>query len=184
MARAVRCGRPRKYLIASLDQSLERMSLEYVDIFYSRRPWDNVPLEETMEALAQIIRQGKALYVGISSYGPQWTLRVAEALHSAGVRLLIHQPSYSMFNRWIENGLLDTLGSHGVGCIAFSCLAQGLLTDKYLNGIPPESRASGGGTFRREFLSPENLARVRALNGIAQSRGQTLAQMSTPLGHY
>jgi len=171
-------GGSRKYLIASLDQSLKRMGLDYVDIFYSHRPWDNVPLEESMEALAQIVRQGKALYVGISSYGPQRTLRAAEILRSEGVRLLVHQPSYSMFNRWIEHGLLDTLGSLGVGCIAFSSLAQGLLTDKYLNGIPPESRAGAGGSFRREFLAPENLDRVRALNGIARARGQSLAQMA------
>jgi L-glyceraldehyde 3-phosphate reductase len=171
-------GGSRKYLIASLDQSLKRMGLEYVDIFYSHRPWDDVPLEETMEALAQIVRQGKALYVGISSYGPQRTWRAAEALRSAGARLLIHQPSYSMFNRWIEHELLGTLQSLGVGCIAFSCLAQGLLTDKYLNGIPRESRAGGGGSFRREFLSPENLERVRALNSIALTRGQSLAQLA------
>lgn len=171
-------GGSRKYLIASLDQSLKRMGLEYVDIFYAHRPWDNVPLEETMGALAQIVRQGKALYVAISSYGPQRTLRAAEVLRSEGARLLIHQPSYSMFNRWIERGLLENLETLGVGCIAFSCLAQGLLTDKYLNGIPPESRASSGGSFKKDFLSPENLERVRALNSIAQARGQTLAQMA------
>jgi L-glyceraldehyde 3-phosphate reductase len=172
-------GGSRKYLIASLDQSLKRMGLEYVDIFYSHRPWDNVPLEETMGALAQIVRQGKALYVGISSYGPERTRRAYEILRSEGVPLLIHQPSYSMLNRWIENGLLDTLDTLGVGCIAFSPLAQGLLTNKYLNGVPENSRAQlEGSSLGKNLLSEENLSRVRALHKIAESRGQSLAQMA------
>lgn len=172
-------GGSRKYLIASLDQSLRRMGLDYVDIFYSHRPWDNVPLEETMGALAQIVRQGKALYVGISSYGPERTRRAYEILRSEGVPLLIHQPSYSMLNRWIETGLLNTLDELGVGCIAFSPLAQGLLTNKYLNGVPENSRAQlAGSSLGKHLLSEENLSLVRALHEIAQSRGQSLAQMA------
>jgi L-glyceraldehyde 3-phosphate reductase len=172
-------GGSRKYLIASLDQSLKRMGLEYVDLFYAHRPWDNVPLEETMGALAQIVRQGKALYVGISSYGPERTRRAYEILRSEGVTLLIHQPSYSMLNRWIEGGLLDTLDTLGVGCIAFSPLAQGLLTNKYLNGVPESSRVQlENSSFSKNFLSEENLGRVRALHKIAESRGQSLAQMA------
>ncbi len=172
-------GGSRKYLIASLDQSLKRMGLDYVDIFYSHRPWDNVPLEETMGALAQIVRQGKALYVGISSYGPERTRRAYEILRAEGVPLLIHQPSYSMLNRWIEDGLLDTLDALGVGCIAFSPLAQGLLTNKYLNGVPENSRAQlEGSSLGKNLLSEENLGRVRALHKIAESRGQSLAQMA------
>jgi L-glyceraldehyde 3-phosphate reductase len=172
-------GGSRKYLIASLDQSLKRMGLDYVDIFYSHRPWDNVPLEETMGALAQIVRQGKALYVGISSYGPERMRRAYEILRSEGVQLLIHQPSYSMLNRWIEGGLLNTLGELGVGCIAFSPLAQGLLTNKYLNGVPENSRAQlEGSSLGKNLLSEENLSRVRALHKIAESRGQSLAQMA------
>jgi L-glyceraldehyde 3-phosphate reductase len=172
-------GGSRKYLIASLDQSLQRMGLDYVDIFYSHRPWDNVPLEETMGALAQIVRQGKALYVGISSYGQERTQQAYEILRSEGVQLLIHQPSYSMLNRWVENGLLDTLDSLGVGCIAFSPLAQGLLTNKYLNGVPENSRAHiQGSSLGKNLLTEENLNRVRALNAIAESRGQSLAQMA------
>ncbi|MGC1296240.1 MAG: L-glyceraldehyde 3-phosphate reductase [Alloacidobacterium sp.] len=172
-------GGSRKYLIASLDQSLKRMGLDYVDIFYSHRPWDNVPLEETMGALAQIVRQGKALYVGISSYGPERTRRAYEILRSEGVPLLIHQPSYSMLNRWIEDGLLDTLDTLGVGCIAFSPLAQGLLTNKYLNGVPENSRAQlEGSSLGKNLLSEGNLGRVRALHKIAESRGQSLAQMA------
>ena len=167
-------GGSRKYLIASLDQSLKRMGLDYVDIFYAHRPWDNVPLEETMGALAQIVRQGKALYVGISSYGPARTRRAYEILRSEGVPLLIHQPSYSMLNRWIEDGLLDTLDTLGVGCIAFSPLAQGLLTNKYLNGVPENSRAQlEGSSLGKNLLSEKNLSRVRALHKIAESRGQT-----------
>ncbi|HEY8372558.1 MAG TPA: L-glyceraldehyde 3-phosphate reductase [Pseudonocardiaceae bacterium] len=168
----------RKYLLASLDQSLRRMGLDYVDIFYSHRFDPETPLEETMGALVSAVQQGKALYVGISSYSPAKTREAAEILRSAGVPLLIHQPSYSMLNRWIEEELLDTLGELGVGCIAFSPLAQGLLTDRYLDGIPEGSRASRNSSLRPEHLSPENLARVRALNEIAASRGQTLAQLA------
>ncbi|WP_353070955.1 L-glyceraldehyde 3-phosphate reductase [Tunturiibacter gelidiferens] len=171
-------GGSRKYLLASLDESLGRMGLEYVDIFYSHRPTMDVPLEETMSALVQAVRQGKALYVGISSYSPERTREAAQILKSEGVPLLIHQPSYSMLNRWVEEDLLGTLEKLGVGCIAFSPLAQGLLTNKYLNGIPENSRAKGGLWFQKEFLSEENLARVRALNEIASGRGQTLAQMA------
>ncbi len=171
-------GGSRKYLLASLDESLERMGLEYVDIFYSHRPWADCPLEETMGALATAVHQGKALYVGISSYSPELTREAAAILKSLGVPLLIHQPSYSMFNRWVEKGLLATLDELGVGCIAFSPLAQGLLTNKYLNGIPNNSRAGVEGSFSRELLSEENLKRVRALNEIANGRGQTLAQMA------
>jgi len=172
-------GGSRKYLLASLDQSLTRMGLDYVDIFYSHRPDTDVPLDETMGALAQIVRQGKAIYVGISSYGPERTQEAARILRAEGVKLLIHQPSYSLLNRWIENGLLDTLESLGVGCIAFSPLAQGMLTNKYLNGVPSNSRAKlQGSSLDNNFLNQENLRRVRALNEIASSRGQTLAQMA------
>jgi L-glyceraldehyde 3-phosphate reductase len=171
-------GGSRKYLLASLDESLERMGLEYVDIFYSHRPTMDVPLEETMSALAQAVRQGKALYVGISSYSPERTREAAQILKSEGVPLLIHQPSYSMLNRWVEEELLDTVEELGVGCIAFSPLAQGLLTNKYLNGIPEQSRAKSGLWFEKEFLSEDNLKRVLALNEIANARGQTLAQMA------
>ena len=171
-------GGSRKYLLASLDESLGRMGLEYVDIFYSHRPDKNVPLEETMGALVQAVRQGKALYVGISSYSPERTREAAQILKSEGVPLLIHQPSYSMLNRWVEKGLLSTLEELGVGCIGFSPLAQGLLTDKYLKGVPENSRANAQGSFLKDFLSEENLKRVRALNEIAASRGQTLAQMA------
>src|SRR5487761_1508132 len=159
-------GGSRKYLLASLDESLQRMGLEYVDIFYSHRPTMDVPLEETMGALVQAVRQGKALYVGSSSYSPERTREAAKILKSEGVPLLIHQPSYSMLNRWVEKGLLDTLEELGVGCIAFSPLAQGMLSSKYLNGVPENSRAKGGLTFQKEFLSEENLKRVRALNEI------------------
>jgi L-glyceraldehyde 3-phosphate reductase len=171
-------GGSRKYLLASLDESLARMGLEYVDIFYSHRPTMDVPLEETMGALVQAVRQGKALYVGISSYSPERTLDAEEILKSEGVSLLIHQPSYSMLNRWVEEELLDTLEELGVGCIAFSPLAQGLLTNKYLNGVPESSRAKDGLWFQKEFLSEENLRRVWALNEIAHRRGQSLAQMA------
>ena len=171
-------GGSRKYLLASLDESLERMGLEYVDIFYSHRPTMDVPLEETMGALAQAVRQGKALYVGISSYSPERTREAARILKSEGVPLLIHQPSYSMLNRWVEEELLGTLEELGVGCIAFSPLAQGLLTEKYLYGIPENSRAKDGLWFQEEFLSEDNLARVRGLHEIASGRGQTLAQMA------
>ena len=171
-------GASRKYLLASLEESLERMGLDYVDIFYAHRPWFDVPLEETMGALAQAVRQGKALYVGVSSYDPDRTRQAAEILKSEGVALLIHQPSYSMLNRWIEQGLLETLDELGVGCIAFSPLAQGLLSDKYLKGVPENSRAGTPGSFDQAFLTEDNLKRVRALNEIAQARGQSLAQMA------
>ncbi|MBE7731295.1 L-glyceraldehyde 3-phosphate reductase [Komagataeibacter sp. FXV3] len=171
-------GGSRKYLLASLDQSLMRMKLDYVDIFYSHRPTPDVPLEETMGALIHMHRQGKALYIGISSYGPKRTREAARILQEAGVPLLIHQPSYSMLNRWIETELLDTLDELGTGCIAFSPLAQGLLTGKYLNGVPEASRAAAGGSFSRDMLSEENLNHIRALNDIARSRGQSLAQMA------
>ena len=171
-------GGSRKYLLASLDESLERMGLDYVDIFYSHRPTVDVPLEETMGALAQAVRQGKALYVGISSYSPERTREAAQILKSEGVPLLIHQPSYSMLNRWVEKGLLSTLEELGVGCIAFSPLAQGLLTNKYLHGVPDNSRAKGEGSFLKDFLNKENLKRVQGLNDIASARGQSLAQMA------
>jgi L-glyceraldehyde 3-phosphate reductase len=172
-------GGSRKYLLASLDESLDRMGLEYVDIFYSHRPTMDVPLEETMGALVQAVRQGKALYVGISSYSPERTREAARILHSEGVPLLIHQPSYSMLNRWVEKELLSTLDELGVGCIGFSPLAQGLLTSKYLKGVPANSRARAeGSSLLKHFLSEENLNRVRALNEIAEHRGQTLAQMA------
>ena len=171
-------GGSRKHVLASLDESLSRMGLEYVDIFYSHRPTMDVPLEETMGALVQAVRQGKALYVGISSYSPERTREAAQILKSEGVPLLIHQPSYSMLNRWVEKELLATLEELGVGCIAFSPLAQGLLTNKYLNGVPQTSRAKDGLWFQKEFLSEDNLKRVRALNEIASGRGQSLAQMA------
>src|ERR1700737_4710066 len=168
----------RKSLLASLDQSLRRMGLEYVDIFYSHRFDPQTPLEETMEALDTAVRQGKALYVGISSYSANRTKEAVAILRRLGTPLLIHQPSYSMLNRWIEPDLLDVLGKEGVGCITFSPLAQGLLTDRYLNGVPPGSRASQSGSFSKEMLNDQTLARVRALNQIAHKRGKTLAQMA------
>jgi L-glyceraldehyde 3-phosphate reductase len=171
-------GGSRKYLLASLDDSLRRMGLDHVDIFYSHRPSMDVPLEETMGALVQAVHQGKALYVGVSSYSPERTREAAAILKSMGVPLLIHQPSYSMLNRWVEKGLLATLEELGAGCIAFSPLAQGLLTNKYLKGVPANSRAKAEGSFLKEFLSEENIQRVRALNEIASGRGQTLAQMA------
>ena len=171
-------GASRKYLLASLEDSLKRMGLDYVDIFYAHRPWLDCPLEETMGALVSAVHQGKALYVGISSYSPERTREAAAILKSMGVPLLIHQPSYSMLNRWVEKGLLATLEELGVGCIAFSPLAQGLLTNKYLNGVPENSRARAEGSFLKEFLSDDNLKRVRALSEIAKARGQTLAQMA------
>jgi len=171
-------GGSRKYMLASLDESLQRMGLEYVDIYYSHRPTMDVPLEETMGALVQAVRQGKANYVGISSYGPERTREAVRILKSEGVPLLIHQPSYSMLNRWAESELLATLDDLGVGCIAFSALAQGLLTDKYLNGVPANSRAKAGVSFSKAFLNEENLKRVRALNEIAKGREQSLAQMA------
>lgn len=171
-------GGSRKYLIASCDQSLRRMGLDYVDIFYSHRVDPKTPLEETMGALAHIHRQGKALYVGISSYSPELTRRAAAILAEYKVPLLIHQPSYSMLNRWIEQELLDTLGDLGTGCIAFSPLAQGMLTSKYLSGVPQDARAARSGSLSQGLLSDENIARIRALNDIAARRGQTLAQMA------
>ncbi|HEX8864275.1 MAG TPA: L-glyceraldehyde 3-phosphate reductase [Lentzea sp.] len=168
----------RKYLLSSLDQSLTRMGLDYVDIFYSHRFDPETPLEETMGALVSAVQQGKALYVGISSYSPAKTREAAELLRSAGVPLLIHQPSYSMLNRWIEPELLDTLEEVGAGCIAFSPLAQGMLTDRYLNGVPADSRAAQNKSLSTDLLSEENLGRIRALNEIAKSRGQSLAQLA------
>jgi len=171
-------GGSRKYLLASLDQSLKRMGLDYVDIFYSHRVDPSTPLEETMGALVQAHRQGKALYVGISSYSAELTREAHSILRSEGVPLLIHQPSYSMLNRWVENGLLDTLGALGIGCIAFSPLAQGMLTGKYLGGVPEEARAAKGGSLSTGLLTEANLGHVRALHAIAVERGQTLAQMA------
>jgi L-glyceraldehyde 3-phosphate reductase len=171
-------GGSRKHILASLDQSLTRMGLDYVDIFYSHRPTPDVPLEETMGALVHMVRQGKALYVGISSYGPERTREAERILRAEGIPLQIHQPSYSMLNRWIEEGLLDTLEELGVGCIAFSPLAQGLLTSKYLNGVPADTRAARGESFNERLLTRENMTRVHALNAIAHERGQTLAQMA------
>jgi L-glyceraldehyde 3-phosphate reductase len=168
----------RKYLLASLDQSLTRMGLDYVDIFYSHRHDPDTPLEETMGALDSAVRAGKALYVGISSYGPEKTREAAAILARLGTPFIIHQPSYSMLNRWVEDGLLDVLGELGIGCIVFSPLAQGLLTDKYLDGIPTDSRVETGGALDRSMLSEDNLARVRGLNELARERGQTLAQMA------
>ena len=171
-------GGSRKYLIASCDQSLKRMGLDYVDIFYSHRVDPKTPLDETMGALAHLHRQGKALYVGISSYSPELTRQAEAMLRAEGVPLLIHQPSYSLLNRWVERGLLATLEELGVGCIAFSPLAQGMLTSKYLDGIPADARAGKGGSLRQQFLSDENLARIRGLDAIARRRGQSLAQMA------
>jgi L-glyceraldehyde 3-phosphate reductase len=169
----------RKYLLASLDQSLSRMGLDYVDIFYSHRSDPDTPLEETMGALATAVTSGRALYAGISSYSPRRTEEAAAILRDLGTPLLIHQPSYSIFNRWIEDGLLDTLAHEGIGCIAFSPLAQGLLTGKYLAGIPEGSRASqDGGSLSPGQLSEHTLEQVRALNEIARARGQSLAQMA------
>jgi L-glyceraldehyde 3-phosphate reductase len=168
----------RKYLLASLDQSLRRLGLEYVDIFYSHRFDPDTPLEETMGALDTAVRSGKALYAGISSYSAERTVDSAALLRRMGTPLLIHQPSYSMINRWIEGGLLDVLGREGIGCIAFSPLAQGVLTGKYLNGVPAGSRASLNGSLSREQLAEPTLAHVRKLAEIARSRGQTLAQMA------
>ncbi|MFC6093834.1 L-glyceraldehyde 3-phosphate reductase [Saccharothrix lopnurensis] len=168
----------RKYLLASLDQSLGRLGLDYVDIFYSHRFDPDTPLEETVGALVSAVRQGKALYVGISSYSATKTREAAELLRAAGVPLLIHQPSYSMLNRWIERELLDALGELGTGCIAFSPLAQGMLTDKYLGGIPEGSRATQGKSLSTDLLTEANLAHVRALAEVAAGRGQTLAQLA------
>ena len=168
----------RKYLLASLDQSLARMGLDYVDIFYSHRFDPETPLEETMGALDSAVRQGKALYAGISSYSPAKTREAAAILDALGTPLLIHQPSYSMLNRWIEDGLLDALGELGVGCITFSPLAQGMLTDRYLDGIPADSRAAENTSLDPAMISDEALSHIRALNEIAAARGQSLAQMA------
>ena len=171
-------GGSRKYLLASLDDSLRRMGLDHVDIFYSHRFDPDTPLEETMSALASAVRWGKATHVGVSSYSPAMTVAAAAILRDMGVPLLIHQPSYSMFNRWIEDGLLDTLADEGIGCIAFSPLAQGLLTSRYLNGVPAGSRATQSDSFDPSWLDGDILDRCRALDRIATSRGQTLAQMA------
>jgi L-glyceraldehyde 3-phosphate reductase len=168
----------RKYLLASLDQSLQRMGLDYVDIFYSHRFDPDTPLEETLGALDTAVRQGKALYAGISSYSGARTQEAVQILRGMGTPLLIHQPSYSMVNRWVEDDLLGVLEEEGVGCIVFSPLAQGMLTDRYLNGIPEGSRADKGVFFKKDWLTEQNLDHVRALNEIAQARGQTLAQMA------
>jgi L-glyceraldehyde 3-phosphate reductase len=168
----------RKYLTASLDQSLKRLELDYVDIFYHHRPDPETPLEETMGALDAAVRAGKALYAGVSSYSPTHTARAAAILRELGTPLLIHQPSYSMFNRWIEPELLDVLEREGVGCIAYTALAQGLLTDRYLGGVPADSRAAQGKSLDRSTITEEKLTRIRALNEIARERGQTLAQMA------
>ena len=168
----------RKYLLASLDQSLRRMGLDYVDIFYSHRPDPRTPLEETMSALATAVQSGKALYAGISQYEPEQTEEATAILRKMGVRLLIHQPNYSMLDRWVEEGLLDTLDRDGLGCIAFSPLAQGVLTSRYLNGIPDGSRASKAGSLSPDLLTDETVGHLRALNELARSRGQTLAQLA------
>ena len=173
-------GGSRKYLLASLDQSLQRMGLEYVDIFYSHRFDAETPLEETMGALASAVQQGKALYAGISSYSPAKTLEASRLLREWKVPCLIHQPSYNLLNRWIEKGLLDTLQQEGMGCITFTALAQGLLSDKYLNGIPQDARINrpGGSSIQAHHLSEENIKRIQGLNQIALQRGQSLAQMA------
>jgi L-glyceraldehyde 3-phosphate reductase len=168
----------RKYLLASLDQSLKRMQVDYVDIFYSHRFDPETPLEETMGALDTAVRSGRALYAGISSYSPERTVEAAAILRQLGTPLLIHQPSYSMLNRWVEAGLLDALEEQGVGCIAFSPLAQGLLTDRYLDGVPEDSRAAQGKSLDPGQLSEANLTHVRALNKLAAARGQSLAQFA------
>jgi len=171
----------KKYLTASLDQSLQRIGLDYVDIFYHHRPDPETPLEETMATLDLMVRQGKALYVGISSYSAQETKKAIDVLKSLGTPMLIHQPKYSMLERWVENGLLDVLEENGVGCIAFSSLAQGILTNKYLNGIPADSRAAsarGNGALEASGLTPQTLDKVKRLNDVAKQRGQSLAQMA------
>lgn len=171
----------KKYLVSSLDQSLKRMGLDYVDIFYHHRPDPETPPEETMSALDLIVRQGKALYVGISNYQPEEAAKAFQILKSLGTPCVIHQPKYSMFVRWVENGLLDLLSEQGVGCIPFSPLAQGLLSNKYLNGIPEDSRAArhlGNGAIEADAVTEESVAKVRQLNKLAQERGQTVAQMA------
>lgn len=174
-------GGSRKYLVASLDQSLRRMGLDYVDIYYHHRPDPATPIEESMGALDALVRQGKALYVGLSSYSPDETRRACAVLRALGTPCVIHQPKYSLLVRDVENGLLDTLADEGVGCIAFSSLAQGVLTDKYLHGVPPDSRAArrlGNGAIEESELSPANIEKARQLNELAQERGQTLAQLA------
>lgn len=169
----------RKYLLSSLDQSLQRLGLEYVDIFYHHRPDPNTPLEETLGAVDSAIRQGKALYAGISNYGPELTQKAVEVFRKMGTPFVIHQPSYSMYNRWVEGGLLDVLKNEGVGCIVFSPLAQGLLTDRYLDGLPKDSRAVRSGVFlKKENITEAKLDQIRKLNEIAKERGQSLAQMA------
>jgi L-glyceraldehyde 3-phosphate reductase len=171
----------KKYLMASLDQSLQRMGLDYVDIFYHHRPDPETPLEETMATLDLMVRQGKALYIGISSYSAQETKKAIDVLKSLGTPMLIHQPKYSMLERWVENGLLDVLEENGMGCIAFSSLAQGILTNKYLNGVPADSRAAsarGNGALEASGLTPQTLDKVKRLNDVAKQRGQSLAQMA------
>lgn len=169
----------RKYMVASLDQSLKRMGLDYVDIYYSHRPDPDTPLEETMAALDHLVRQGKTLYVGVSSYSPEMTAEASRILKQLGTPCLIHQPSYSILNRWVEHGLIDVLGSEGIGCIAFCPLQQGILTSKYLNGIPEDSRAAKPtGFLQAEQVTPEVVGKVRRLTEIAAARGQSLAQMS------
>jgi L-glyceraldehyde 3-phosphate reductase len=168
----------RKYMLASLDQSLQRMGLDHVDIFYSHRRDPETPMEETLGALDTAVRQGKALYAGVSSYSAERTIEATAIMRNLGTPLLIHQPSYSMLNRWIEDGLLDALGEQGVGCIVFSPLAQGMLTNRYLGGIPQDSRASRAGSLSPDLLSEQALEKIRALNAIASARGQSLAQMA------
>ncbi|PTQ95145.1 L-glyceraldehyde 3-phosphate reductase [Mucilaginibacter yixingensis] len=168
----------KKYLVSSLDQSLKRMGLDYVDIFYHHRPDPETPLEETMAALDLIVRQGKALYVGISNYPADQTAEAVKILRSLGTPCLIHQPKYSMFVRWVEDGLMDVLGNEGVGCIPFSPLAQGMLTDKYLHGIPQDSRAARANFLKPDMITDERLKQINQLNDLAQQRGQTLAQMA------
>jgi L-glyceraldehyde 3-phosphate reductase len=168
----------RKYLLASLDQSLKRMGVDYVDVFYSHRPDPATPLEETMGALDTAVRSGRALYAGISSYSAERTAQAARILTELGTPLFIHQPSYSMLNRWVEGGLLDTLEEVGAGCIAFSPLAQGMLTDKYLDGVPPDSRMAESSSLSKDLLTEQNLTHLRSLNEIARRRGQSLAQMA------
>ena len=168
----------RKYLLASLDQSLQRMGLDYVDIFYHHRFDPDTPMEESLSALDTAVRQGKALYVGISSYSGKRTEEAVAILRTMGTPLFIHQPSYSMLNRWIEEDLLDVLGREGIGCIAFSPLAQGMLTDRYLNGVPPDSRAAQGRFLTADMLTEQNMTYIRSLNEMAKRRGQTLAQLA------
>jgi L-glyceraldehyde 3-phosphate reductase len=168
----------RKYLMASLDQSLRRLGVDYVDIFYSHRPDPDTPMEETLGALDSAVRAGKALYAGISNYPAEATATGARILHRLGTPLLIHQPSYSMFNRWVENGLLDVLAAEGAGCIAYSPLAQGLLTDRYLNGIPDDSRVRTSVFLNESDITPQRLATIRSLNDVAAGRGQSLAQLA------